>query len=195
MTNNNQLRHSDKFKILVIGEEETPDQSWRNQIDKSKNDFVWCYTQNRLAFIHLLVSCEPQIIILDKGRTEFTAYDAYYLVNQIFPEVPVIALVENEEECCEWERIGVSLYALRGESSSIGNLFDCLLLNIDEGGDISFNLRLMDKIQENIDGLGKIRAFLESGISADDTFSQGIASEIDHSIHYLKKLKSNLRNG
>ena len=195
MTKNNQAYSPKKIKILVVGDEDSAKLSWKNRIIDRDKDFAWCYTQDRLAFIQILTSFLPQIIILDRGKPGFSVFDAHYLIKEIYQDAPVIVLVQQETESKEWGKLGVSLCARRDDNVMIGHVLDCLLLDANEGCDISFNMRLLDKIQENIEGLGKIRAFLQGGISSEDTFSQNITSEIDHSIHYLKKLKSNLRNG
>jgi PAS domain S-box-containing protein len=88
----------DDLRILVLGDEESPEDLIDYELSKSSLHFIALRVTSRKAFLHALQESSPNLILVTSGCTEIGGLTALALAQEICPGTPCFLISANSRQ-------------------------------------------------------------------------------------------------
>lgn len=194
MTNNTEkVASQSPLKILLLEKNSTT--PVENILEKATFPVKIIVAGEKYEFLTHLIHTYPDMILLKDEIPGFPIREAFFLVRETHPSVPVYGIRGGNLVISEAPGPGIpSDINWLSPQNLHGQLSQLHKKRIPAAPDQLANtrLRVVRQIKSNITGLENIRAFLLANESGINPWMEEVSREIERSIAYLSRLKEDL---
>ncbi|MEZ4775109.1 MAG: hypothetical protein R3D00_18135 [Bacteroidia bacterium] len=194
MTNNTEkVASQSPLKILLL--EKNSSTSVLHLLEKTAFPVKVIVAGEKYEFLSHLIHTYPDMILLKDEIAGFPIREAFFLVRETHPSVPVYGIRGGNVVISEAPGPGmpsdINWLSIQNLQGQIGQLYK---KRTPAPPDHLANARtrVVRQIKSNISGLENIRAFLLANESGTNQWMEEVSREIERSIAYLSRLKENL---
>jgi PAS domain S-box-containing protein len=156
----------DDLRILVLGDEESPEDLIDYELSKSNLRFMAIRATTLDSFLKALHDYSPNLILLTAGCAEISALTALALAQEICPGAPCFLVdpTAHQEKAAgvQANQIGTAAFRLQGMEPVITAFLDAIGISALLRGEPEAVPRAKDALRPLMQGTGVIMAFLST---------------------------------